>query len=43
MIRARNGDFIFLEINPVGQFGMTSIPCNYFLEKKIAEHLIKMK
>lgn len=23
------GEHIFLEINPVGQFGMTSIPCNY--------------
>lgn len=31
-------DFIFLEINPVGQFGMTSSPCNYNLEKEIASH-----
>lgn len=30
--------FIFLEINPVGQFGMTSSPCNYYLEKEIAYH-----
>ena len=29
-------DFYFLEINPVGQFGMTSLPCNYNIEKKIA-------
>lgn len=34
-----NSNYIFLEINPVGQFAMTSYPCNYFLEKKIAEYL----
>jgi glutathione synthase/RimK-type ligase-like ATP-grasp enzyme len=32
--------YIFLEVNPVGQFGMVSGPCNYYLEKKIANHLI---
>lgn len=26
----------FLEVNPIGQFGMVSIPCNYYLEKKVA-------
>jgi ATP-GRASP peptide maturase of grasp-with-spasm system len=31
--------FHFLEINPVGQFGMVSRPCNYFLEKEIASTL----
>ena len=31
--------FYFLEINPIGQFGMTSSPCNYYLEKLIAEIL----
>jgi len=31
----------FLEVNPVGQFGMVSYPCNYNLEKKIAQYLIK--
>jgi ATP-GRASP peptide maturase of grasp-with-spasm system len=36
-----SGDYIFLEVNPVGQFGMTSYPCNYYLEKKVAEYLIK--
>lgn len=41
MIKAINGDYIFLEINPVGQFGMTSFPCNYNLEKVIANYLIK--
>lgn len=29
-------NYYFLEINPVGQFAMTSYPCNYYLEKKIA-------
>jgi hypothetical protein len=29
----------FLEINPVGQFGMISFPCNYQLEKVISEKL----
>lgn len=33
------GEFYFLEVNPWGQFGMVSNPCNYYLEKKIAELL----
>lgn len=32
-------DYVFLEINPIGQFSMTSLPCNYYLEKKIAQIL----
>ncbi len=32
-------NFYFLEVNPVGQFGMVSNPCNYFIEKEIAEYL----
>jgi len=32
-------EFIFLEINPVGQFGMVSNPMNYSLEKDIAKFL----
>jgi len=35
------GTYIFLEVNPCGQFNMTSIPCNYYLEKKIAQKLIQ--
>lgn len=34
------GRYVFLEINPAGQFGMVSLPCNYNLEKKIAKLLI---
>lgn len=41
MIKTKTGEFIFLEINPSGQFGMTSIPCNYNLHKRVAEYLIK--
>lgn len=33
-------NFIFLELNPIGQFGMVSIPCNYNLNKIIAKSLI---
>ncbi|MDR6569012.1 grasp-with-spasm system ATP-grasp peptide maturase [Chitinophaga sp. CC14] len=35
------GNYHFLEINPEGQFGMVSYPCNYYLEKKLAELLHK--
>jgi len=41
-IRSKKGEYIFLEVNPRGQFGMVSYPCNYRLEKKVAEHLIKI-
>ncbi|KXB78938.1 hypothetical protein HMPREF3034_02254 [Prevotella sp. DNF00663] len=34
-----NNSYYFLEINPVGQFAMTSYPCNYYLERKIANIL----
>lgn len=40
MIVTPGKEYYFLEINPVGQFSMTSVPCNYNLEKKIAEYLI---
>jgi len=43
-----NQDYVFLEVNPVGQYDMVSNPCNYYLDKKIAflfkeklEHNIK--
>lgn len=35
-----NDQFVFLEINPVGQYGMTSEPCNYDLDNVIAKYLI---
>lgn len=37
-----DGLFVFLEVNPVGQFGMTSGPCNYHLEREIARELRDM-
>jgi ATP-GRASP peptide maturase of grasp-with-spasm system len=41
MIRQKEtGDYYLLEINPVGQIGMTSYPCNYYLEREIAKQLI---
>jgi ATP-GRASP peptide maturase of grasp-with-spasm system len=39
MLVDRQGEYIFLEVNPVGQFGMVSEPCNYFLEQKVAQFL----
>jgi hypothetical protein len=41
LILDTNGSFYFLEVNPVGQFGMTSGPCNYHLEREIARDLIQ--
>ncbi len=39
LILNTDGEYIFLEINPVGQFGMVSKPCNYFLERGLAQKL----
>jgi ATP-GRASP peptide maturase of grasp-with-spasm system len=36
---AENGEFYFLEVNPVGQFGQVSSPCNYYIEREIANYL----
>jgi len=41
MIVTPDDKFVFLEVNPYGQFGMVSYPCNYFIEKEIANFLIK--
>ena len=38
-IVTKNDEFIFLEINPVGQFTDLSYNCNYYVEKKIAQIL----
>lgn len=40
VIKTKEGKYVFLEINPYGQFGMTSVPCNYYLDEKIAKFLI---
>ena len=41
MIYDKFNRYVFLEVNPVGQFGMISQACNYYLEKSVAEHLIE--
>jgi ATP-GRASP peptide maturase of grasp-with-spasm system len=41
-VRTRDGRHVFLEVNPVGQFKMVSEPCNYRLEKIVAEYLIAL-
>lgn len=41
LIKDVYGRHVFLEVNPIGQFGMVSQPCNYNLEKEMAESLIK--
>ncbi len=40
LIRGVDGRTYFLEVNPVGMFGMVGLPCNMHLRKKIAEYLI---
>ncbi|WP_166384250.1 grasp-with-spasm system ATP-grasp peptide maturase [Polaribacter sp. 11A2H] len=40
LVKGLDGSYYFLEVNPSGQFGMTSFPCNYNLHKKIATYLI---
>lgn len=41
LIKDDKGEFIFLEVNPNGQLGMVSYPCNYFIERYITKFLIK--
>jgi len=36
----KKDNYYFLEVNPVGQFGMVSFPCNYFIDREIAKYLI---
>ncbi|MCC7050252.1 MAG: grasp-with-spasm system ATP-grasp peptide maturase [Bacteroidia bacterium] len=42
MIVTDEGRFVFLEVNPDGQFGMVSYPCNYFLERRLSKYLACM-
>jgi len=39
LIYSLDKEFYFLEVNPVGQFGMVSYPCNYYIEEIIANTL----
>jgi ATP-GRASP peptide maturase of grasp-with-spasm system len=40
LVKTATGRIVFLEVNPVGQFSMVSRPCNYQLERRVAETLI---
>ncbi|HET6764282.1 MAG TPA: hypothetical protein VFH27_11440, partial [Longimicrobiaceae bacterium] len=40
LIRTPDGRHVFLEVNPAGQIGMVSGPCNYYLARRVAEHLM---
>jgi ATP-GRASP peptide maturase of grasp-with-spasm system len=40
IIKTKDGRFVFLEVNPWGQYGMVSDPCNYNLDEKIAKYLV---
>lgn len=42
MIVNKKNEYVFLEVNPVGQFSQVSKPCNYYLEKEIAKYLCEI-
>jgi ATP-GRASP peptide maturase of grasp-with-spasm system len=39
LIVSKKKEYIFLEVNPIGQFGSVSFNCNYNIEKEIAKFL----
>lgn len=41
IIVTKKGEYVFLEVNPIGQFTQVSFPCNYYLEKQMAISLSK--
>lgn len=43
MLVSKKNEYIFLEVNPIGQFAQVSYPCNYYIQKEIASELIKIK
>lgn len=42
ILKGVDGKYYFIEVNPVGQYFSPSVRCNYYIEKKIAEWLIKI-
>ncbi len=40
IILSKKGEYVFLEVNPIGQFKQVSYPCNYYIEHFIAKKLI---
>lgn len=43
LIVSKDREYYFLEVNPVGQFGMVSHPCNFNIEEIIAKYLLNEK
>ena len=43
LLRTQEGEYVFIEVNPVGQYLAESTYCNYTLEKEIAEWLINQE
>lgn len=43
LVRTIDGRLVFLEVNPNGQFTAYSLACNYFLEKRVAEVLLRKR
>ena len=41
IVKTNDKKYYFIEVNPSGQYGMTSVPCNYYLDEKIANFLMK--
>ena len=41
-VRTADDRLVFLEVNPVGQFGMISGLCNYNIEKDVADYLLSL-
>lgn len=39
MVYTTTGEYIFLEVNPIGLFEQVDIPCNYNIEMEIAKYL----
>ncbi|WP_419868682.1 grasp-with-spasm system ATP-grasp peptide maturase [Chryseobacterium sp. CT-SW4] len=42
LIKGCDGKYYFLEVNPSGQFRMTSFPCNYNLHFEVAQYLQRL-
>ena len=42
LVHTPAGEDVFLEVNVIGQFGMVSHPCNYYLELAVAKLLRRM-
>ncbi len=40
MIVTKKKEYVYLEVNPFGQYDMVSVPCNYYLDKFIANQLL---